>query len=139
MKICKKCNVEKKEEEFNLAGKGRRRKLCKECYSEHRKKSDYRPEARYKKYKRDAKRRGIDFSLTREEFFSFKDKPCRYCGIYFKPICLDRLDNTKGYNVKNVDSCCSTCNSLKHIFTEKDFIGQIKKIYAHQEGINNDK
>lgn len=40
----------------------------------------------------------------------------------------DRLDPSKGYELGNVVSCCTTCNYLKGTYTEKDFLTLIHKI-----------
>lgn len=139
MKTCNKCGLTKPMENYYRSGNGRRRNTCVSCYRDHRKISDYKPESRYKKYLRDAKRRGLEFELTRAQFFSFDGKPCRYCGISVTPISLDRIDNDQGYLIKNVDACCSQCNSLKHVVGEADFLRHIQKICDYQMGRNNDK
>lgn len=140
MKCCTKCGKLKPLENFYRSGKNKRKSICIDCYKEYRKISDYKPESRYKKYIRDAKRRKLVFKLTREEFFSFEDKPCRYCGEKVHPISLDRIDNLKGYILSNVDACCSDCNFLKHEFDESNFLSQVHKIFEYQTGkCKNDK
>jgi hypothetical protein len=139
MKVCKKCGEPKPLENYYRSGKGKRRGTCVGCYRDHRKVSDHKPESRFKKYKRDARRRSLEFKLSREQFFSFHGKSCRYCGVSVTPISLDRIDNNQGYLIENVDACCHWCNRLKHIFGETDFLTHIEKICNYQIGKNDDK
>lgn len=133
MKKCDKCNELKEIDNYYQNGNARR-SYCIPCYKEHRKITDNKPESRFKKYKRDAKRRRLDFALTREQFFAFDKKNCRYCGVTVTPISLDRLNNNNGYIIGNIDACCNSCNSLKHILGESDFLEHIKKICDYQAG-----
>lgn len=138
LKKCNDCGVFKSIFNYNKSGRNRRRARCKACYKEYRKVSDFKPESRFNKYKRDAKRRNIPFNLKKEDFFSFENKNCRYCGEKVFPISLDRIDNNIGYDLDNVDSCCSSCNSLKHVLGELDFLNHIKKIYNYQSEKKNE-
>jgi hypothetical protein len=130
---CKKCLILKESDKF-YNFKDKNRNICILCYKEYRKISDFKPESRYKKYIRDAGRRGIEFLLSREEFFSFDNKPCRYCGENVTPISLDRLVNSKGYVIDNVDACCYSCNLFKYVFKEADFLSHVEKIFNYQLG-----
>jgi hypothetical protein len=131
-KTCKDCKKELPIKEFHKNGKGGFRADCKSCRRVGRKKSEDKPLSRYKKYKRNAKRRGIDFSLTKTEFYAFEGVPCHYCGSEVHPISLDRIDNDLGYEKSNVVSCCFMCNSFKHVFDENDFINHVMKIFSYQ-------
>jgi len=42
---------------------------------------------------------------------------------------IDRLDSTIGYNENNCVPCCTKCNIMKNIYSENNFLSQIKKIY----------
>lgn len=60
-----------------------------------------------------------EWSLTFEEYVTVVSKPCAYCG--FPPELktgsgLDRKDNTRGYHLDNVVSCCKICNIVKNKF-----------------------
>lgn len=74
------------------------------------------PKQRFGQYQRDAKKRGITFSLTLKDHFSprvpntYWQKPCTYCSDKIETVGLDRIDNAKGYTVDNVVPCCSDCN-----------------------------
>jgi len=71
------------------------------------------PRGRYATYKASAKQRGLSFSLTFEQFESFWQLPCSYCGTDIETIGLDRMDSEIGYEISNVTPCCFPCNALK--------------------------
>ena len=71
------------------------------------------------------------FTLTKDEFLSFWQKPCHYCGSNISTIGLDRINNDKGYELSNVVSCCDRCNRMKLTMTVNDFMNHICKIYKH--------
>lgn len=95
-----------------------------------------------------AKRRGIGAEITYEQFLSFVNQPCEYCGgeIIQSPYhssktkkhgwCLDRKDNDGPYSVDNCVSCCFSCNRLKgnfYNYSEMKQIGVvIQKIMEHK-------
>jgi hypothetical protein len=43
------------------------------------------------------------------------DPPCVYCGSLIRGIGsgLDRINNSKGYIIDNVNPCCGTCNDIR--------------------------
>lgn len=66
-----------------------------------------------------AKKRNIIFELLFEDFSKEVVKPCYYCNNYFRKEVgcgggLDRVDNSQGYILSNVVSCCAHCNYLKN-------------------------
>lgn len=78
----------------------------------------------YDNYRSSAKRRNHVFELSVEQFFELMDLPCYYCGTekslkshrqnyeYFHNG-IDRMDNTKGYTLKNSVTACKICNNSK--------------------------
>jgi hypothetical protein len=79
--------------------------------------------SRYCCARRDAKYKGMSFTLTREEYLNFRDKPCHYCGGQLPEtgLGLDRIDNSKGYTLENVLPCCRWCNTARsNIFTTEE-------------------
>jgi len=114
-----------------FSAKGRADKkagLCKICYSELKRIYDQTPKGRYVMYKKGAKCRGYTFTLTMDEFMSFWNRDCFYCGDKINGIGLDRIDNSVGYELFNLVSCCKTCNLMKRISSSEEFINQCKKI-----------
>lgn len=66
-----------------------------------------------------ANHRGIAWLLTKEQYAKIVEKPCYYCNNEFGnnyTNCgsgLDRLDNSKEYELENVVSCCQKCNFVR--------------------------
>lgn len=94
------------------------------------------------KYINGAKKRGYQFSLSKEQFKSLITTNCYYCGSdlsnlqsrknsrsVFKYNGIDRVDNNIGYIISNVVSCCKQCNTMKMRYSVEDFFDKIKKIY----------
>lgn len=82
----------------------------------------------FSQYQKNAKIRNHEFLLTKEEFIPFLKMPCYYCGkepsnyktrklkqgtYIYKYSGLDRKENTIGYQISNVVSCCKLCNTIK--------------------------
>lgn len=76
-----------------------------------------RHNSRYSLGKSVAKKRGLSWTLTLEEFSLLLNMPCTYCNDAFGKTrtgtALDRIDNTKGYDLSNVLPCCVTCNRTR--------------------------
>lgn len=117
-------------------------KTCNNCYDtklqKHNKKNKdvNNPLIRYSHYKCGAKKRNIDFNLTEQEFYSFWQKSCTYCGDKIDTIGLDRINSEKGYDMSNLVPCCATCNWMKIDKSTEDWITHIKKILSHMEKTN---
>jgi hypothetical protein len=99
----------------------------------------------YHRYKIRAKRNGIEFALSRDEFFDLINKDCHYCGAGPSNLCqskayngsyayngLDRRDNRDGYVKDNVVPCCMQCNRAKNTLSIEEFFVWIRKIYEQQ-------
>jgi hypothetical protein len=71
------------------------------------------PRGRYLSFRQNANVRGIEFSLSLDDMMAFWQVPCFYCGEEIPSVMLDRIDNSKGYDVGNVRSCCRRCNEMK--------------------------
>lgn len=98
----------------------------------------------YTCYIRDAKKRSIDFLLTKDDFLRLTKLDCHYCGskpsLKFKSnnhgngsyICngIDRKNNLVGYIIDNCVPCCNVCNRMKGKLTEKVFLTYIARIYT---------
>ena len=82
--------------------------------------------------KQKAVHRGKSWNITNLEAAKLIIQPCHYCGE--KPFDyngLDRVDNSKGYEIDNVVPCCRYCNSFKLDRTVEEFKAHIIKIYNH--------
>lgn len=91
-----------------------------------------RPERRFDLYVRQAKKRGLQFELTMEQFMTYWQKPCGYCGSDIDTIGLDRIDNKIGYLEENITPCCSICNWMKKDFDKYEFINHCAKVAKAQ-------
>jgi hypothetical protein len=91
------------------------------------------PKGRFIEYRRRGKRDDIEFNLTLEEFTTFWNLPCHYCGDPIDGIGLDRTDNTKGYFVENCVACCINCNRMKASKPLMEWLGHISKVLSHME------
>lgn len=91
-----------------------------------------RPDGIFSRYKADAKRNYRAFELTFEQFNSFWQKDCHYCGRQVEMIGLDRVDNSRGYVIDNVVSCCGMCNRMKYTYTQEQFLNHVRAIASHQ-------
>lgn len=87
------------------------------------------PSGKFGSYRSDAvNTRGLEFTLTKEEFMLFWHKPCYYCDGAIETVGLDRVDNSKGYVLGNVVSCCKRCNFSKHTMGRDEFINHCGKV-----------
>jgi hypothetical protein len=101
---------------------------------------------KYWQYKGSAKRRGLSFDLTLEQFRSIVSKPCHYCGGNSKDYDdrskgngVDRKDSSKGYEIGNCVPCCWRCNSMKTDTPYQEFLDHVEKVYNHiLKGIKNE-
>jgi hypothetical protein len=97
-------------------------------------------------YKRGAKTRGLDFNLTKDQFFYLTQQNCAYCDA--EPVTkriprvktklsdyiyngIDRVNSDLGYEMDNCVSCCSICNRMKVDMPVDLFKAHIKKINNH--------
>lgn len=94
---------------------------------------------KYTKYKCNAKVRNLSFNISLEEFSSFWQKSCYYCGDQIETIGLDRIDNNIGYELYNLRPCCTTCNVAKNDQTEEAFEKHIIKLYKNIMEKKNEK
>lgn len=89
----------------------------------------------YTVYINGAKSRGIEWesSMTKDICLILFTSQCHYCGKKYvfneHPLGIDRVDNTKGYSIDNVVTCCQDCNFMKCTYTKEDFISICTHIY----------
>ena len=101
-------------------------------------------------YIAEAKRKGLVWNLSEEEFLDITQENCVYCGIepsreaaYHNATSgyiyngIDRIDNTRGYILDNVVPCCSECNWSKREQTVEEFLSWIKRVYGYNFRPNN--
>ena len=90
-------------------------------------------------YTRAAKKRSLNWDISREDFIGLLRENCFYCksspsntlirqGEKVLYSGINRLDNTKGYTEENVVSCCGTCNRMKSNMSKSRFLAHTLKI-----------
>lgn len=82
-------------------------------------------------YKKAAIKRNVEWLLSDEDFKSFWQQPCSYCGDKIETIGIDRVNNNEGYHLANCVSCCSTCNTMKMTLSKEEFVNKITKILIY--------
>lgn len=102
----------------------------------------------YSRYKSSAKKRNIQFLLTKEDFSKIIFEDCYYCSeppkkrvwnlskkIFREVIpCngIDRVDSDKHYSLDNCVPCCDICNMMKLDSNVDTFLSHIEKIHDFQ-------
>jgi len=84
-----------------------------------------------------SKKRNKELAITFDQYSEEVIKPCFYCQDYFRKnevgtgCGLDRVDNTKGYLIDNIVSCCAHCNYLKgEIYSQSQTIAMVNALIA---------
>jgi 5-methylcytosine-specific restriction endonuclease McrA len=106
-------------------------------------------------YRDGARKRGLTFELSLEDFIRFTTARCAYCGIEpsqqyknkhhataYTYNGIDRVDNELGYILENCVTCCKACNRLKGWLSEDVFLATVERIHAHQlalKGVKDDR
>lgn len=151
MKLCSRCGKEKPRSEYykrtgNVDGLFGHCKTCHRLRTEVYDKTPERrtiraaearaknktPHGKYRMYKDAATTRGIPFKVTEEQFLDLWQKPCYYCGVNISTIGVDRVDNTRGYELDNIQPCCTSCNKMKLDSSEKEFYNKLFRIIKHR-------
>jgi len=72
-------------------------------------------QSKYSRLKSLANKKGLGFNISKEQFFLLLDKLCFYCEgeLSETGYSLDRMDNSRGYLIDNVATCCKRCNWIK--------------------------
>lgn len=98
---------------------------CKNC-------SLYSKESKFNIYKKNAKKRNFDFSLTKDEFYNLINQDCYYCGEVPNPYNgIDRINSAEGYYLDNCVPCCEMCNKMKLDYSIEEWYNHMKKILEH--------
>lgn len=96
-----------------------RHSRCKKCHNEYIKQKrmsdllNNRPKFLCRSYRHLDKKSGRENNLTRELIAEYIAQPCFYCGGDDVSMGLDRIDNSQGHIVGNVNPCCNRCNTIR--------------------------
>lgn len=154
-KVCNKCKIEKDISKFYIRKtNGLPRAECRECEITRQKhfrqnypdrhqatQSKYKrtPKRRFAEAKRQASARNISWSLNYKEFLQLIDKECYYCSFLIGEKVttgsgLDRLDNSKGYELSNIVPCCGSCNMIHNaILSSEELKIAIQAILVYRQ------
>ena len=127
-KRCSKCGQVKPIGDFNRNKRAKDGLIsyCKQCNKEYQAEW-YNPQTHplnwaktiVKGYRMMDRERGFDPNQTiSAEWFlqNIAYRPCAHCGLQaIGLIGCNRLDNTKGHTIDNVEPCCLKCNSRENI------------------------
>lgn len=93
---------------------------------------------------RNARRRNLEWTLTKTQLHVLTKENCHYCGSNPKQVMwhknhngtyvyngIDRVDNAKGYTIDNVVPCCMFCNQGKSDRTVVQFREWVIAVYKH--------
>lgn len=92
-----------------------------------------------------AKIRGIDVSITKEEVWDLYEKQNRRCALTGIPIIiatknqtasLDRIDNSKNYEIDNLQWLHKDVNKMKNVHEQSYFIYLCRLISENSSGCN---
>lgn len=99
------------------------------------------------RYKFDAKKRELEWNLTREQFKLLTSSDCVYCGVKPSRIIkgarsngeylfngIDRIDSNLGYIPTNTVSCCEKCNYAKREMSFNEFKEWIERVFFNLKG-----
>lgn len=126
-KVCTKCGVEKPSSEFYWKRIKKHRKngkivsyqvkfaQCRKCHNRQKTQTHMhnRPSFLCTSYKDSDRKFHRENNLTRALVAEYIAQPCFYCGANDISMGLDRIDNSKGHIVGNVNPCCIRCNSIR--------------------------
>lgn len=86
---------------------------------------------RYTAHLHSAKARGLVNELSRDDYDTLTQQPCRYCGGFSEGrshVGVDRIDNAIGYTKPNSIPCCERCNWMKCEMRLVDFLAHVRRI-----------
>lgn len=83
-------------------------------------------ELRFYRFVSSTTNRGIEMILSYDEWASFQNKPCFYCGDISGGI--DRIDSNGIYELSNCVTACANCNIMKNSTPLPIFLHKTKLI-----------
>lgn len=109
------------------------REANKDQMSAYQKAHNQSQRGKFATYKRSAKHRDISFDLSFDQFMSFWQLDCFYCGDPIPTIGIDRIDSNVGYTIKNCVPCCTMCNYMKLNHSLERWQTHMLKALKHME------
>lgn len=93
-------------------------------------------------YQKRAAFKGLEFTLTEDQFIDLVKGDCFYCGVSssteirrvakrnINMLTVDRVDSSKGYIMENCVTACMQCNTMKLNYSTEQFLNKIKAVYT---------
>ena len=94
----------------------------------------------YSAYNARAESKDIEFAITIEQYDHYTKQPCYLCGKTVSDTHtngIDRYDNTLGYTIENIRSCCAECNYMKRNYTYDALIEKYLFIHSLHSNTNS--
>ena len=103
--------------------------------------ADYKGSS-YDSYKNRALKKELEFVLTIDDYNNVTQRECFICGKESDNTHrngIDRMDNSKGYILDNVNPCCGECNYMKKDYNFDCIMDKFERIYQkHKNEIKNE-
>lgn len=106
----------------------------------------------YRNYKRQAIQRSLEWDLTEDQFREITSSNCYYTGLPPSSVMkvsggngeyvyngIDRLDNSKGYNINNCVACIGEINRMKSNLSYSQFVELCSLVSMRKENISTIK
>ena len=146
-KWCSKCSGCGKEQAYTRKDHAKQSEVsdwqCKKCVSEAKIFSENQPVGDrtrvYRKFKKGAESRGIEFNLNEEQFYENYDETCNLTGwdisiSYSKHTAsVDRIDNSKGYIQGNIQWVHVMVNMCRNKYELDKFIKMCEAVATKQK------
>lgn len=96
----------------------------------------------YSDYRTGARKRGLVWDLSEDQFRKITSSPCYYTGLLPQSVSktaageyvyngIDRLDSSKGYTPENCVPCNGRINEMKMSASLEDFVSQCRLVVNH--------
>lgn len=105
---------------------------CKDCHRQS--KHNMVKQDRFWTHQGNAKKRGIEWTLTYEQWLAVVSQTCAYAlpGDSGQIIGIDRKDSSQGYTVVNSQACCQHHNQVKSdVFTHEQMLDLASRYSVH--------
>jgi hypothetical protein len=105
----------------------------------------------YNCYPSRARRKNLEFSLSKEDFKKLTKSNCYYCDAEPSQVKthvnnkafpyiyngIDRINNKKGYTLNNCKPCCKHCNTMKWIMNVEEFKEKLNSILDKEKNVED--
>ena len=104
----------------------------------------------FEKFKKNAKKRKIDFDITIEDVLRVyldQGKVCSLSGIPIgwtrmgkvHNISIDRIDSSQGYYIENIQLVYPKINMMKFTYSQEEFIDMCKRVSNYSKSMEDEE